>query len=132
MRITKPGVVWSAALVTVFALGACGGDTQASTDEVCDSLRAVAAAVDESEATDPTESFDALLVGLEDFAAVAPSEVEDDAATLLEGTKRMADQASGNEEANDEEPALLEDEEYERAGDRVEAYAKTTCGISIR
>ena len=43
----------------------------------------------------------------------------------------MSDQASGEEEANDEDPALLEDEEYERAGDRVEAYAKKTCGISI-
>ena len=59
------------------------------------------------------------------------SEVGADAATLLEGAKRMSDQASGEEEANDEDPALLEDEEYERAGDRVEAYAKKTCGISI-
>ena len=125
MRITKPGVVSIAALVTVISLGACGGDNQASTDEVCDSLRAVATAIDESETTDPTESFDALLAALEDFAAVAPSEV------LLEGAKRMSDQASGEEEANDEDPALLEDEEYERAGDRVEAYAKKTCGISI-
>ncbi|HMS46915.1 MAG: hypothetical protein WAX12_05855 [Candidatus Microthrix subdominans] len=131
MRITKPGVVSIAALVTVISLGACGGDNQASTDEVCDSLRAVATAIDESETTDPTESFDALLAALEDFAAVAPSEVGADAATLLEGAKRMSDQASGEEEANDEDPALLEDEEYERAGDRVEAYAKKTCGISI-
>ena len=73
MRITKPGVVSIAALVTVISLGACGGDNQASTDEVCDSLRAVATAIDESETTDPTESFDALLAALEDFAAVAPS-----------------------------------------------------------
>lgn len=130
MRITKPGVVPRAALAAL-ALSGCGGDTQASKGEVCDSLRAVAAAVDDSETVDPAKSLDALLVALEDLAEVAPSEIEGDATTLLEGTQRMVDQMSGQEEADDEDPALLEDEQYERAGDRVEAYAKKACDVSI-
>lgn len=131
MRIAKPGVVPRAALAAALALSACGGDTKASKSEVCDSLRAVAAAVDESETVDPAKSLDALLVALEDLAEVAPSEIEDDASTLLEGTQRMVDQMTGQEEADDKDPALLEDEQYERAGDRVEAYAKKTCDVSI-
>ena len=131
MRITKPGVVSTAALVTVLFLGACGGDTQASKDDVCDSLRAVAASVGDNANADPTESLDALLVALEDFNEVAPGDIADDASALLKGTKRMIDQASGKEEADDADPALLEDEEYERAGDSVEAYAKKNCDVSI-
>ena len=131
MRKTKPGVVWVAALVIGLCVSACGGDTQASKGEVCDSLKAVAVAVDDNESLDPTESLDALLVALEDFAEVAPDDLADDASALLKGTKRMIDQASGKEEANNADPALLEDAEYERAGDRVEAYAEKTCGVSI-
>lgn len=131
MRITKLGVVPMAVLVATLTLGACGGDTEASKGEVCDSLKAVAAAADGSETDDPTKSLDALLASLEDFADVAPAEIEDDASTLLEGTKRMVDQMSGEEEPDDQDLALLEDEEYERAGDRVEAYAKKTCDISF-
>lgn len=132
MRITKLGVVSGATLLLTLALGACGGATQASKADVCDALKAVAsAAADNETASDPAEALDALLASLEDFDDVAPSAIDDDATTLLDGTKRMVAQMSGKEEPNEDDLALLEDEQYQRAGDRVEAYAKKTCDVSI-
>ena len=139
-------------------LVSCGGDDDdgGSADDggeaagdYCEALAAVKAASDEfaptMESGDATpEQVEGALTSLQatfpDWEAAAPEEIAEDVRLVIDTTEGMVDALSAagwnlaNLELTTENEALiaaLDSDEYNEAGDRIDAYGEQECGITI-
>lgn len=114
-----------------------GGSTPSGDDDFCTAYGALENADDtagfpEDPQTpqDYIDGFQLVLPYAEDALAVAPDEVRDDMALLVDAIDQLVDDL-GNVGTLDEADALLQqvfsDSELEAAGDRVDDYYEQTC-----
>lgn len=119
-------------LLASSALFACGGDSEASEEEVCGTLEEVASAIEAGDASaDPTEAIGGLVTAMESFESIAPSDLKDDASTMLDGMKQLQEVSSSDSEPSEDDMAFLEDEKFDKAADNVGEYAEKNCDIDI-
>ena len=128
----------------VAALTACGGgDSGSANDAFCEKARmadSFSSQLDDMGADASPEEFEQALDGyigaIEDAQEQAPSEIEDAIATSLTGLREVRDIASNNgfsvtETFNDEAVvALFDDGDLEQAGNDIDAFLETECGIT--
>lgn len=135
MKMTQIHRVLPFVVVGTFALAACGGSDSGSADaDPCDAAQKVSdafaagdAAESEEEARDALGDFSD---ALEEFARTAPDDLKADAELLAGGTRRLADVPAG-EQPSEEVAAILDDESYDAAGDRLEAFFEETCSLEF-
>lgn len=100
-----------------------GGDAEA----YCATAREVAG----QDGVDLSEDADAAYAGLQRMAADAPTELDDDFATFLDGVADIA-------QLDEDDPAaltgifeLLTDEDFTAAADAIERYTADQCGVEL-
>ena len=133
-----------AAAALVAALTACGGgDSGSANDAFCEKARVAdsfSTQLDDMAADASPDEFEQALDGyiaaIEDAQEQAPSEIEDAIATSLSGLGEVRDIASNTaftvtETFNDEAlVALFDDGDLEQAGNDIDAFLETECGIT--
>ncbi len=135
MQINNNSPLVAFALVAALSLAACGGSDSGSSDaDPCDAAQKVSdafAAGDGAETDEEiSEAIDGFAGALEDLAKVAPAEIKADAELLAKGTRALSEFELGVE-PTEEQQEILEDEEYDAAGDRLDAFFEETCGLEF-
>lgn len=134
MQMTQTPRLLALVLVGAFAIAACGGSDAGSADDPCEAAQKLSDAFEAGDAAESEEAARAALgnfaTALEDFAAAAPDDIKADAELLASGTRQIADVPEG-EQPSDEVAAILGDEEYDAAGDRLEEFLGETCSIEL-
>ena len=134
MQINRNIPLLSLAVVGALSLAACGSSDSASSDDPCDAAQKVA---DTFDAGNSAESADEAIAALgdfadalSDFADAAPDDLKDDVELLADATQQLSE--SDPEAGPSEELlALVDGEEYDAAGERLEDYVQGTCGIDF-
>lgn len=121
-------------LVGAFALAACGGSDSGSSADPCDAAQKVSEAfeVGDSAETDEeiSEALDSFVDALENLAKAAPDEIKSDVELLAEGTRALSEIEPGTAPTQ-EQQELLESEEFDRAGDRLDEYFEESCDLEF-
>lgn len=135
MQINRKIPFLSLAVVGALSLAACGSSDSGSADaDPCDAAQKVA---DTFEAGDSAESAEDAIAALgdfadalSDFADAAPDDLKGDAELLADATQKLSesDPVAGPSE---ELLAIVDGEEYDAAGERLEDYIQGTCGIDF-
>lgn len=113
---------------------ACSGSDDASNADPCDAAQKVTAAFAEGESAESADeafaSYSSLADALGDFAKAAPDDLQADSELLASGLRLLAesDPEAGPSEATLE---VVNDESFDRAGDRLEDYFEATCGLEF-
>ena len=135
MHINRTTPLLSFIVVGALSLAACGGSDSGSGDaDPCDAAQKVADTFEEGESAASAEDAIAALGNfadaLSDFAEVAPDDLKDDVELLADATQKLSE--SDPETGPSEELlALVDGEEYDAAGERLEDYIQGTCGIDF-
>ena len=133
MQMTQTPRLLAFVLAGTFVLAACGGSDSGSSDpceaaqKVSDALEAGDGAESEADAREALANF---ATALEGFADSAPDDVKADAELLADGTRQLADVPAG-EPPSEEVIAILDDESYDAAGDRLEDFFQETCSLEF-
>jgi len=134
MRCTRnTTTLLSVAAGVALVVASCGGSDASSEADVCAQVQEIADVFargdDATTQEEALEALDDFAAALEDFAAIAPSEIKDEAEVLAEGTELLAE--SDPDEPSEEALAVLEDDAYNEAGDALEDFALETCDINL-
>lgn len=134
MNTSRKTPIISALVVGAMALAACGGSDAASDADPCEAAQTVADVFAEGEASDNAEdglaALSKLSTAIEDLAKVAPGEFTADFELLADGMSQLA--ASDPEAGPSEELlAIIDGEDYDAAGERLEDYVQSTCGLDL-
>ncbi|MEO1062237.1 MAG: hypothetical protein AAFZ07_12525 [Actinomycetota bacterium] len=123
---------WFGLAAVVMVLAACGGSSSSASEEsFCGRLSELVSA-DGLELEDPEQAAQAVEIvrGLRD---AAPSEIRDDVGVLADFVETFAEIDPDDEEAAFEALGefLVQGDQLEAAGERVERYASEECGVAL-
>lgn len=134
MNTSRKTPIISALVVGAMTLAACGGSDSASDADPCEVAQSVADAFAAGDAAESAEDAIAALgtfaSSLEDLAKAAPDEFKADFELLADGTRQLAD-SDPEEGPSDEVLAIVDGDEYDAAGERLEDYVQGTCGLDF-
>lgn len=134
MTRTRTTII-SLGLTSVVTLAACSGsDSGSDADDPCAGTSNLASAYQAGEdAETPEEGLEAIRTladALDEFARSAPDDIASDAEDLAAATRTLSE-ADPEGELTDEQTELLESDDLEAAGDRIEAYLEENCDIEF-
>ncbi|MFK7917812.1 MAG: hypothetical protein AB8G14_07020 [Ilumatobacter sp.] len=134
MKTSRTTSILSVLATSALVLSACGGSDAASNADPCEVAQTVADAFEEGDAAESAEDALAALANfastLEDLAKAAPDDLKADIELLADGTRQLAD-SDPDEGPSDEVLAIVDGDEYDAAGERLEDYIQGTCGLDF-
>lgn len=124
----------SLAVGAALALAACGGSESSgsSAGDPCDAATGIQEGFEAVDNSQSAEDAQAALVSvadaLDDLSNIAGGDIGDDASRLAGGFRTLSE-VDG--EPTDEQLAVMEDDDLDAAGERLEDYLRETCDVEI-
>lgn len=107
------------------------------TDQLATKLESISTSMSSGSANGLSTEMNAMVTTLDSFDSSMPGEIRDDWKTITAGLKAYADSIQGADLSNLRDPAAMEkltvaaskinNEKYESASDRIEAWATKNC-----